>query len=67
MGGPEETVFRHTQNDWVDWTQSPNVLKADYSVEQRGSESVQRESVTRIPRGPLSVFRIRCPSPRIDL
>ena len=34
MGGPEETVFRHTQNDWVDWTQSPNVLKADGSVEQ---------------------------------
>ena len=29
-----ETVFRHSQNNWVDWTQGPNALKADGSVEQ---------------------------------
>ena len=29
-----ETVFRHAQNDLVDWTQGPNSLKADGHVEQ---------------------------------
>jgi hypothetical protein len=31
---PGETVFRHAQNDLVDWTQGPNTLKADGHVEQ---------------------------------
>ena len=34
MPEPENTVFRHAQNNRADWTQGPNALKADGSVEQ---------------------------------
>ena len=34
LGFAQTTVFRHAQNDWVDWSQGPNALKADGHVEQ---------------------------------
>ena len=33
-GNAYNTIFRHAQNNWVDWSQGPNVLKADGHVEQ---------------------------------
>ena len=34
LGMAPVTVFRHAQNDWVDWSQGPNNLRADGHVEQ---------------------------------
>ena len=33
-GDAYNTTFRHAQNNWEDWTQGPNALKADGHVEQ---------------------------------
>ena len=33
VGSIEETIFRHAQNDWVDWSQGPNSLFADGHAE----------------------------------
>ena len=33
FGSPETTVFRHAQNEWVDWSQGPSTLFADGHAE----------------------------------